>query len=70
MSVAGLLKTDEAAIQPSLDDLLEEENAHEHASKTGRASDMQTKTEKIRGAEAVLDAVRKKYGNDSVSFGV
>lgn len=70
MNVAGLLKTNEAAIQPSLDDLLEEENAHEHANKTGRAADMRTKTEKIRGAEAVLDEVREKYGNGSVSFGV
>lgn len=70
MNVAGLLKTDETAIQPSIDDLLEEKDAHEHADKTGRTTDMRTRTEKIRGAEAALDAVREKYGNGSVGFGI
>ncbi len=70
MSVSGLSKADETAIQPSLDDLLEEKDASEHAIRTGRAGDAHTKTKKIREAEAVLDAVREKYGGGSVSFGV
>lgn len=70
MSTSGLVLAEETAIQPSLDDLLEENEAERHAAVQAKPAQMQTHAKRLRGAEAALDAVRQKYGNDIASFGV
>ena len=60
VSVSGLSKTDATATQPSLDDLLEE---HERADET-------TTSNRLRAAEAALDAVRSKYGSAAANLGI
>lgn len=70
MSASGLVLAEETAIQPSLDDLLEENEAERHAAVQAKPAQMRTHAKRLRGAEAALDAVRRKYGNDIASFGV
>ena len=70
MSTSGLVLAEETAIQPSLDDLLEENEAERHAAVQAKPAQMQTHAKRLRGAEAALDAVRQKYGNNIASFGV
>jgi len=60
VSVSGLTKANNTAIQPSLDDLLEEH---------GR-TDETTTSNRLRAAEAALDAVRSKYGNQAANLGI
>lgn len=59
MSTSSLSEAATTAIQPSLDDMLEE------------ASDTRGQTSQARrhDAEAALDAVRRKFGNSAVQFG-
>lgn len=59
ISVSGLSKASATAVQPSLDDVLEED----------RDAHSRTAQSRLRDAEAALDAVRRKYGNQSVYFG-
>ena len=70
MSASGLVLAKETAIQPSLDDLLEEKEAERHEAVQAKSAQMQTHAKRLRGAEAALDAVRQKYGNNIASFGV
>lgn len=60
MSAGGLVEAADAAVQLSLDDMLEEQNEAQR----GRGTDTEpsTQSERLRGAEAALDAVRLKYG--------
>lgn len=68
MSASGLVEAADAAVQLSLDDMLEEQNEAQR----GRGTDTEpsTQSERLRGAEAALDAVRLKYGKGSVRLGV
>lgn len=68
MSAGGLVEAADAAVQLSLDDMLEEQNEAQR----GRGTDAEpsTQSERLRGAEAALDAVRLKYGKGSVRLGV
>lgn len=68
MSAGGLVEAADAAVQLSLDDMLEERNEAQR----GRGTDTEpsTQSERLRGAEAALDAVRLKYGKGSVRLGV
>lgn len=70
MSASGLVLAEEAVIQPSLDDLLEENEVEQRAEISGGSAQSQTHSARLRGAEAALDAVRRKYGNNIASFGV
>ena len=70
MSASGLVLAEEAVIQPSLDDLLEENEVDQRAEISGGSAQSQTHSARLRGAEAALDAVRRKYGNNIASFGV
>ena len=68
MSAGGLVEAADAAGQLSLDDMLEERNEVQR----GRGTDTEpsTQSERLRGAEAALDAVRLKYGKGSVRLGI
>lgn len=68
MSAGGLVEAADAAVQLSLDDMLEERNEAQR----GRGTDTEpsTQSERLRGAEAALDAVRLKYGKGSVRLGI
>lgn len=68
MSAGGLVEAADAAVQLSLDDMLEEQNEAQR----GRGTDAEpsTQSERLRGAEAALDAVRLKYGKGSVRLGI
>ena len=68
MSAGGLVEAADAADQLSLDDMLEEQNEAQR----GRGTDAEpsTQSERLRGAEAALDAVRLKYGKGSVRLGI
>lgn len=68
MSAGGLVEAADAAVQLSLDDMLEEQNEVQR----GRGTDTEpsTQSERLRGAEAALDAVRLKYGKGSVRLGI
>ena len=68
MSAVGLVEAADAAVQLSLDDMLEEQNEAQR----GRGTDTEpsTQSERLRGAEAALDAVRLKYGKGSVRLGI
>ena len=59
MSASGLTETQSTAVQPSLDELMEEEAAPD-----GRAH-----AERMRDAEAALDAVRARFGRGSARLG-
>lgn len=59
MSTSSLSEAHATAVQPSLDDLLEEaDDAHG-----------QTTQARMHDAEAALDAVRRKFGNTAAQFG-
>ena len=60
MSVSGLSERERTVIQPTLDDLLEEESSPEHT----------TAAQRMRGAEQALDAVRGKFGKNSARLGL
>ena len=68
MSAGGLVEAADAAVQLSLDDMLEEQNEAQR----GRGTDAEpsTQSERLRGAEAALDAVWLKYGKGSVRLGI
>ena len=66
MSASGLVEAGSAIIQPSLEDLLEEEDTAQDCD----ARRKEPKTERLRGAEQALDTVRRKYGDDIASFGI
>lgn len=68
MSAGGLVEAADAAVQLSLDDMLEEQNEAQR----GRGTDTEpsTQSERLRGAEAALDSVRLKYGKGSVRLGI
>lgn len=66
MSAGGLVEAADAAVQLSLDDMLEEQNEAQR----GRDTEPSTQSERLRGAEAALDAVRLKYGKGSVRLGI
>ncbi|KAA8818157.1 DNA polymerase IV [Bifidobacterium rousetti] len=59
MSASGLAPVGETAVQPSLDDMIEEADS----------ADSRTASDRRRQAEAALDAVRQRFGNTSVKFG-
>ena len=59
MSTSSLSKAAATAVQPSLDDMLEEaDNARG-----------QTSQARLHDAEAALDAVRRKFGSKAAQFG-
>ena len=59
MSTSSLSKAAATAVQPSLDDMLEEaDNAR-----------VQTSQARLHDAEAALDAVRRKFGSKAAQFG-
>ena len=59
MSTSSLSEAHATAVQPSLDDLLEEaDDAHG-----------QTTQARMHDAEAAMDAVRRKFGNTAAQFG-
>lgn len=60
MSVSGLSERERTVIQPTLDDLLEEEASPERT----------TAAQRMRGAERALDAVRGKFGTNSARLGL
>ena len=60
MSVSGLSERERTVIQPTLDDLLEEESSPERT----------TTAQRMRGAERALDAVRGKFGTNSARLGL
>ena len=62
MSAGGLVKAEDAVTQPSFDDMLDDQ---EHGSPGPVAQ-----SERMRGAEAALDAVRRKYGNGVAHLGI
>lgn len=66
MSVSGLIEAAGAQVQPTFDDLLEEETADARGA-DGLAG---TRAERLRGAEQALDAVRRKYGSGAASLGL
>lgn len=66
MSASGLVEAGSAIIQPSLEDLLEEADTAQDCDTRRK----EPKTERLRGAEQALDAVRRKYGDDIASFGI
>lgn len=68
MSAGGLVEAADAAVQLSLDDMLEEQNEAQRG--RGTYSEPSTQSERLRGAEAALDAVRLKYGKGSVRLGI
>ena len=61
VSASGLSDVHATAMQPSLDDLMEE---NEHAGPGG------TRPARMSQAEQALDAVRRKFGNGAASLGV
>lgn len=67
VSASGLVDRNETVIQPSLDDVLEEDGK-----RRGRDADdtLPTQSERLRGAEAALDEVRRKYGRSIASLGI
>ena len=68
MSAGGLVEAADAAVQLSLDDMLEEQNEAQR----GRGTDTEpsTQSERLRGAEAALAALRLKYGKGRVRLGI
>lgn len=68
MSAGGLVEAADAAVQLSLDDMLEEQNEAQRG--LGTDTEPSTQSERLRGAEAALDAVRLKYGKGSVRLGI
>lgn len=62
MSAGGLVKAEDAVMQPSFDDMFDD-RGHES---TGSVA----QSERMRGAEAALDAVRLKYGNGVAHLGI
>lgn len=68
MSAGGLVEAADAAVQLSLDDMLEEQNEAQRG--RGTDAELSTQSERLRGAEAALDAVRLKYGKGSVRLGI
>ena len=62
MSAGGLVKAEDAVTQPSFDDMLDDQ---EHGLPGPVAQ-----SERMRGAEAALDAVRRKYGNGVAHLGI
>lgn len=68
MSAGGLVEAADAAVQLSLDDMLEERNEVQRC--RGTDTEPSTQSERLRGAEAALDAVRLKYGKGSVRLGI
>ena len=60
MGVSSLSEAASTATQPSLADLLEEADR----------ADESTILSRLRTAEAAMDAVRNKYGNNAASFGI
>lgn len=66
----NLVSADQASLQPSLNDILEE-NTRESANPTLKNNTAtMNKNTRLRHAEHALDAVRKKYGNDAAHLGV
>ncbi|KAB5608005.1 DNA polymerase IV [Bifidobacterium jacchi] len=59
MSVSGLCEAGATAVQPTMDDLLEESDS----------ADSRTSSERMRSAEAALDAVRRRFGHKAASLG-
>ena len=62
MSAGGLVKAEDAVMQPSFEDMFDD-RGHES---TGSVA----QSERMRGAEAALDAVRLKYGNGVAHLGI
>lgn len=59
MSASGLSPAESTAVQPSLDDMIEESDS----------ADSRTSDDRRRRAETALDAVRARFGNKAVRFG-
>lgn len=59
MSASGLTEARTTAVQPTLGDVIEEESTP-----TGT-----TRSDRLRDAEAALDAVRRRFGKSSAQFG-
>ncbi|MBT1160541.1 MULTISPECIES: DNA polymerase IV [Bifidobacterium] len=68
MSASGLVESAGLEVQPTLDDMLEEQAVAD--AKGGDGHGGVTRTERLRGAEQALDAVRRKYGSKAASLGL
>lgn len=66
MSASGLVESAGVQVQPTLDDVLEETAIED---KGGDAT-VGTRSQRLRGAEQALDAVRRKYGVRAASLGL
>ncbi|NMN00304.1 DNA polymerase IV [Bifidobacterium sp. DSM 109958] len=65
VSASGLQEAAQTAVQPSLDDLIEERDAAER-----RPGDGATKPQRLSRAEQALDAVRARFGSGAASLGL
>ena len=59
MSASGLAEARGAAVQPSLDDMIEETTS----------ADASTSSDRRRRAESALDEVRRRFGKGAARFG-
>ncbi|NEG55024.1 DNA polymerase IV [Bifidobacterium platyrrhinorum] len=59
MSASGLSEADATAVQPSLDDMIEE----------ATSADSRTVSDRQRRAESALDEVRRRFGDGAARFG-
>ena len=65
----NLVSADQVSIQPSINDILEE-NTRESKNLTQNSVSAMNKNTRLRHAEHALDAVRKKYGNNAAHIGL
>ena len=65
----NLVPTNKVSLQPSLNDILEE-NTRESKNPTQNSMSAMNKNTRLRHAEHALDAVRKKYGNNAAHIGL
>lgn len=65
----NLVFANKVSIQPSLNDILEE-NTRESKNPTQNSVSTMNKNTRLRHAEHALDAVRKKYGNNAAHIGL
>ena len=69
VSANNLVQANKVSIQPSLNDILEE-NTRESKNPTQNIMSTMNKNTRLRHAEHALDAVRKKYGNNAAHIGL
>ena len=65
----NLVPANKVSLQPSLNDILEE-NTRESKNPAQNSISAMNKNTRLRHAEHALDAVRKKYGDDAAHIGL